>query len=66
MTFTQLLVLIALLSIIVFQWIIIKRTGLNPWISILMLIPFTNLFAYWYVAMARWPNEKAKSGNFLL
>jgi len=51
---------ITLYIFIFLQWIIIKRTGLKPWISLLMLVPLVNLFAYLYIATARWPNAKPK------
>jgi hypothetical protein len=33
---------------------------LKPWVSLLLLLPIINLFAYLYIATARWPNEKTK------
>lgn len=51
---------VTLYIFIFLQWVIIKRTGLKPWISLLMLLPLINLFAYLYIAIAHWPNEKTK------
>jgi len=37
-------------------WVILKRVGLNHWLSLLMLIPLINLLALYYIAYAKWPN----------
>jgi hypothetical protein len=50
--------IITLFLFVFLQWIIVKRTGLKPWVSILLLLPLINLFVYFYIATARWPNEK--------
>ncbi|OAT27608.1 hypothetical protein M975_4159 [Buttiauxella brennerae ATCC 51605] len=52
--------IITLFIFIFLQWMIVRRTGLKPWVSLLLLLPIINLFAYLYIATARWPNEKTK------
>jgi len=40
-------------------WQIFKKAGFSPWLSLLIVIPFVNLCALYYLAFARWP-EKSK------
>ena len=37
-------------------WMIAKRAGLNPAISLLTVVPFIGLIVMYYIAFARWPN----------
>jgi hypothetical protein len=45
-------------------WRILKRLGLNPFLSLICLIPIGNLIGLWVLAYARWPNidETASKG----
>jgi len=36
---------------------ILRRTGLSPWWSFLVLVPYLNVIALWVFAFARWPLE---------
>jgi hypothetical protein len=50
------LLLIAVLAFAVFlpYWQIFKKAGFSPWLSLLMLIPFVDLVALYYLAFAKW------------
>jgi len=43
------------------RWVLVERTGLNPWLSILALIPIVNVVFYWKLAFSRWPSPKQES-----
>jgi hypothetical protein len=47
------------LAVLVPYWQIFKKAGFSPWLSLLIMIPFINLCALYYLAFARWP-EKPK------
>jgi len=53
------LLLIAALGFMVFlpYWQIFRKAGFSPWLSLLMVIPFVNLCALYYLAFARWPTN---------
>jgi hypothetical protein len=55
------LLLIATIGFVVLApfWQIFKKAGFSPWLSLLTTIPIVNLFVFYYVAFARWP-EKPK------
>jgi hypothetical protein len=41
---------------------ILRRTGLSPWWSFLVLVPYVNVAALWVFAFARWPSERDAAG----
>jgi hypothetical protein len=47
------------LAVLIPYWQIFKKAGFSPWLSLLIVIPFVNLCALYYLAFARWP-EKPK------
>ena len=57
-------ILLILLVVILFSfiyvipfWRILKRTGFNPALSLLAIIPLVKLIALYYFAFSDWPNE---------
>ena len=38
---------------------ILKRVGITPWVSVLALFPFVNLFGLWFFAFSSWPSDSA-------
>ena len=40
---------------------ILKRLGLSPWMSLLLIVPIGNLLLLWIVAYSDWNNVKATS-----
>jgi hypothetical protein len=50
------LILFSLVYVIPF-WRILKRTGYNPALSFIALIPIVKLVALYYFAFATWPND---------
>lgn len=38
---------------------VLRKIGINPWLSILFGIPVVNLIWLWVVAFMRWPAEEA-------
>jgi hypothetical protein len=36
---------------------IFRRVGVNPWLSILAIVPFVNLFGLWLFAFSPWPSD---------
>ena len=51
----SLLMLIVGLIIVLPFWKIFKRTGLEPWLAILMILPVVNLVLVYYLAFTDWP-----------
>ena len=41
-------------------WKICQKAGLTPALSLLLLIPFINLIAIYYIAFADWPALRGK------
>ena len=40
---------------------ILKRLGLSPWMSVLLIVPIGNLLLLWIVAYSDWTNVTAVS-----
>src|SRR5262249_17435710 len=38
---------------------ICRRAGFSSWFGILIIVPLANLFLFWFVAVAEWPNLPA-------
>jgi hypothetical protein len=38
-------------------WVILKRIGISPWLSLLMFVPLVNLLTLYYIAFAKWRGE---------
>jgi hypothetical protein len=38
-------------------WTIFKKAGFRPWLSILIMIPVVGIFALYYFAFTKWPNN---------
>jgi hypothetical protein len=39
---------------------IFKRVGISPWLSVLAVVPFVNLFGLWLFAFSPWPSDSAE------
>ena len=44
-------------------WRISERVGYPGWISLLILVPGINIIYVYYLALSKWPMEKAKEEN---
>ena len=42
-------------------WLICKKAGISPYISLLILVPGANLAFYWILALINWPNLKPEA-----
>jgi hypothetical protein len=51
--------LIFLLFTILIWFMIFKRTGMNPWLSLLMLVPIANFIMLLILAFTEWPVQRA-------
>jgi hypothetical protein len=40
-------------------WLIIRRIGFSPWLSLLVLVPLVNLVMLYYIAFAEWPEASS-------
>ena len=49
-----LIILVCLTIVIVPFWFILKKAGFSPWLSFLFVVPFGNLFLYYFLAFADW------------
>ena len=56
------LVMVAVLMIIPL-WMICKKAGISPYISLLVLVPGVNAAIYWILALIQWPNLKTENLN---
>jgi len=50
------LIMVALTILI--YYFIVKRTGMNPWLSLLMLVPIANFVLLLILAFSEWPIER--------
>ena len=51
------LIILALLTLPPW-WMLWKRTGHSPWISLVMIIPLVNIVMMWVIAFKKWPLEE--------
>jgi hypothetical protein len=48
------IVAVFMVIVIVPFWFILKKAGFSPWLSLLYIVPFGNLFLYYFLAFAKW------------
>jgi len=48
------IIAVFLVIVIVPFWFILKKAGFSPWLSLLYIVPFGNLFLYYFLAFAEW------------
>jgi hypothetical protein len=48
------IIVVCLVIVIVPFWFILKKAGFSPWLSLLYVVPFGNLFLYYFLAFAEW------------
>ena len=41
-------------------WMIFKKAGFSPWLSLTQLLPIVNLIALFYLAFAEWPIQRER------
>jgi len=59
MSGTALIVIaVALLFSLLIWFMIIKRTGMSPWLALLMLVPIANLIVLIVLAFSEWPIQR--------
>jgi hypothetical protein len=46
--------MIILILVIIPHWLIFKKAGFSPWLSLLMFVPLVNIFMLYFLAFARW------------
>lgn len=51
-------VLVFLLLQLLINFMIFKRTGMNPWLSLLMLVPIANFVMLLILAFTEWPVQR--------
>ena len=49
-----LLIVIGLTVVIIPFWFILKKAGFSPWLSLIYIVPFGNLFLYYFLAFSNW------------
>lgn len=54
MVFMPIFSLICAVIIIIPFWVIWKKAGFSPWLSLLMFIPMINIIALYVLAFAEW------------
>ena len=59
-----LMVLVALLVfgliLLIPYWMIFKKAGYSPWLSLLMILPFVNLIMLYFLGFSDWPSLRPK------
>lgn len=51
------LVLIAVVAIFIVPcWLIFRRAGWSPWLSLILFVPGAAIILLWVFALAPWPN----------
>ena len=64
LTVLPFIILICLAIVIVPFWFILKKAGFSPWLSLIYIVPFGNLFLYYFLAFADWKVVPAPQGNW--
>jgi hypothetical protein len=54
MALIPVIIMVCLVIVIVPFWFILKKAGFSPWLSLLYIVPFGNLFLYYFLAFAEW------------
>ena len=53
--------IVAAVFLLIPAWRIVKRSGMNPALSLLLLLPIVNIIALWLFAYAEWPALKQQT-----
>jgi RsiW-degrading membrane proteinase PrsW (M82 family) len=56
--FFLLIGLVGIVFTVLIYYFIIKKAGLNPWLSLLMLVPVANFIVLLILAFSEWPVER--------
>jgi hypothetical protein len=54
MVFMPIVILIAIVVALIPYWMIWKKAGFSPWLSLLMFVPMVNIVALYVLAFAQW------------
>ena len=46
--------LIVLIVALIPYWVIFKKAGFSPWLTVLMLVPLVNIVVLYVVAFSKW------------
>ncbi len=57
-TFWGIRLIVVVVLVLIPAWRIVKRVGMNPALSLLLLVPLVNIIAIWLFAFAEWPALK--------
>ena len=52
---------ISVVTTLIPLWIICKKAGLSPYMSLLIFVPGINIAFYWILALLNWPNLKPEA-----
>jgi len=52
--FAGILFVVILLVVLPPYWVIFKKAGFSPWLSLLMFVPLANIIALYVVAFSKW------------
>lgn len=62
------LMFVALVTVVVLAviplWMICKKAGLSPYLSLLVFVPVVNAAMWWILALIEWPNLKKENPNW--
>ncbi len=50
--------IVAAVFLVIPAWRIVKRVGMNPALSLLLLVPLANVICLWIFAFSEWPALK--------
>ncbi len=53
------IILVLFLFSLLVNFMIFRRTGMNPWLSLLMLVPIANFIMLLVLAFTEWPVQRA-------
>jgi hypothetical protein len=57
--FTPLLMMFVLAALVVTPFFLIfKKAGYSPWLSLLMVLPIVNFVMLYFLAFSRWPTQR--------
>ena len=60
MAIMPIFILIGIAIVIIPYWMIWKKAGFSPWLSLLMFVPLLNLVMLYVFAFGTWPLERSR------
>ena len=65
MVYMAVILAFTIVVVVIPLWLICKKAGISPYLSLLILVPGVNIAIYWILALINWPNLKPEAERIM-